>query len=598
MCEYIKNYGEFLSIYELPLVFGFTEQFVKLIEPFITITSSENRTFRKPTPRVRHEIILRSQRVIEEQAGYSEKEGTKYIGDPYKIYARYRVKQEGKFSAGITTEKDAGEYIFNDTLGTQLDFYSAHVNLENVGFAERIIVGDYNMNFGQGLVLWTGFSSGKSSYTTDINRYATKITPYISAAENQFFRGVGTTLELGKKFNASIFFSHKKVDGNIEGVDSIISNKSIFSSFQTSGYHNTTSLLEDKDAVAENLFGINLESIFECGIIGLTGISHNFNAYFLKEEKPYNAVHFQGDGYRAGSIYYRFRKKKVVFFGENALNNSKDFALLNGVDYFIHPQLSLSVLHRYFEPGYFSLYSNSFSESGKPQNENGTYLGIKFYPTTKITLNSYFDMYKFPWLRYQVDAPSGGRDFFAEIIYSISSNTKLSVRYKNECKSKNTSATSDSKTAILTNETVNKMRVHFDYNPTECISLRSRVEFLNYSLGGENEDGILMYQDIHFHPVEKPFSVQLRFAFFNTEGYKSRICAYENDLLYTFNIPAYFNEGIRFYINLRYKLSKKISLYIKYAQSNFNGSETVGSGLNEIRGNKKSEMKAQLRLKF
>lgn len=597
--EYINTYGEFLSIYELPMVFGFSEQFVKLIEPFIIVEPGNTGKDKKTTSRIRHEVILRSQRIIQEQIGYSEaKKGSKYIGNPYKIYSRYRVKQEGRFSAGITTEKDPGEHFFHDSLGNQIDYYSAHASFENLGFAERIIVGDYNASFGQGLVLWTGFASGKSSYTTEINRYATKLTPYTSTAENQFLRGGGATLKLSKNLKSSIFFSHKKIDGNLERSDNKLSDKSIFSSFQTSGYHNTVSLLNDKDAVTEKLFGINLESVIRSGRFGITAIAHKFDAYFLKDKNPYNTLHFSGEEYQAGSFYYRFNNKKIVLFGENAFNNVNDFALLNGIDYFIHPQLSLSILHRHFEPGYFSLYSDAFNESSKTQNENGTYLGIKFYPTTKLTLNSYFDMYKFPWLRYQVDAPSQGRDFFTEIIYSINTNSNLSVRFKNEHKNKNVSTDVVSRTSTLGEEILNKVRIHFDYKPIESIGLRSRLEFSNYSLASEKENGLLFYQDFHFHPVEVPFSAQLRFAFFNTDGYNSRIYAYENDLLYTFNIPAYFNKGKRFYINLRYKLSNKISFYLKFSQSHFNNSETIGSGLNEINGNKKSEIKAQVRLKF
>ncbi len=598
LLEYINQYGEFLSIYELPLVYGFSEEFVKLIEPFIIIGSSDEVEEQKSNSKIRHEVIVRSQRIIQEQLGYTDKEGTKYIGNPYKIYSRYRVKKDGKFSAGFTAEKDPGEHIFNDSLGNQIDFYSAHVSLENISFLERVVVGDYNASFGQGLLFWTGFSTGKSSYTTNINRYATKLTPYTSSIENQFLRGIGTTMRLGNFLKTSLFFSYKEIDGNIEGIDSSLSDKPVFSSFQTSGYHNTISLLEDKDAVKEMLVGLNLESIFKSGTVGITTLSHSFDAYFFKDSKPYNTLCFQGDKYQAGSIYYRFNNKKMVFFGENALTNKGDFALLNGIDFFVHPQFNLSILHRYFEPGYFSLYANGFSESGNTQNENGIYLGIKFYPFTKITINSYFDMYRFPWLRYQVDAPSEGRDYFAELIYSMSANTTFSIRFKNEIKKKDDPSGLDSKTSILTDEIINKLRLNFEYKPTNYLGFKTRLEFSDYSFAEEKENGMLIYQDVYLTPDKKPFSAQLRAAYFNIDDYNSRIYTYESDLLYLFNLTACYNNAIRFYLNLRYKFSKKLSFYVKFSQTNFISSETVGSGLNEISGDKKSEIKAQFRLKF
>ncbi|MCK5535804.1 MAG: helix-hairpin-helix domain-containing protein, partial [Bacteroidales bacterium] len=94
-----------------------------------------------------------------------------------------------------------------------------------------------------------------------------------------------------------------------------------------------------------------------------------------------------------------------------------------------------------------------------------------------------------------------------------------------------------------------------------------------------------------------PITLSFRYALFNTT-YNTRIYAYENDILYAFSIPAYFYQGTRFYANIKYSLAKKVDFWLRWSQFYYPNLETISSGLNEIKGNTKSEIKAQLRIRF
>ena len=85
---------------------------------------------------------------------------------------------------------------------------------------------------------------------------------------------------------------------------------------------------------------------------------------------------------------------------------------------------------------------------------------------------------------------------------------------------------------------------------------------------------------------------------FDTESYFSRIYNYEHDVLYSFSIPSFFDRGIRTYLNARWEIGRHVDLWFKYALTCYRDRETIGSGLNEIEGNRKSELRMQLRLKF
>ncbi len=108
----------------------------------------------------------------------------------------------------------------------------------------------------------------------------------------------------------------------------------------------------------------------------------------------------------------------------------------------------------------------------------------------------------------------------------------------------------------------------------------------------------MIYQDIIYKPKNIPFSATMRYALFDTDDYDSRIYAFENDLLYEFSIPAFSNRGFRTYANLRYRVNRYLTAEFRVSKTYFNNRETVGSGLQEIDGNQRTDVKAQLRFKF
>ncbi len=110
--------------------------------------------------------------------------------------------------------------------------------------------------------------------------------------------------------------------------------------------------------------------------------------------------------------------------------------------------------------------------------------------------------------------------------------------------------------------------------------------------------GFMVYQDVNIHPSGKKLSGSARLAIFNTDSYNSRVYAYEDDVLHSSGFGMYNGKGFRSYINLRYKMSRSLDVWARYAAFLYQDVETVGSGLDLIQGNKKNELKFQLRYQF
>ncbi|HRQ51922.1 MAG TPA: hypothetical protein PLR74_15350, partial [Agriterribacter sp.] len=67
---------------------------------------------------------------------------------------------------------------------------------------------------------------------------------------------------------------------------------------------------------------------------------------------------------------------------------------------------------------------------------------------------------------------------------------------------------------------------------------------------------------------------------------------------YYYAVPVFYDKGSRYYINARYKLNKYMNVWLKWGQIIYSGKDAIGSGLEEIKGNKKSEIRMLLSATF
>ena len=590
--EYLTNYGPALSIFELKTIDGFTPDLLQKIEPFIWFGPREEAKKKDDIFKYgKNQLLLRTLGTVQKANGYQQREdgSTPYEGNQYRYYTRYKYEARDRFSAGVTAEKDPGESFFTGSNKQGFDFYSAHISMNVNQTLENISVGDFLVRAGQGLVLWQGFTSGKSENVLGISKTNQGIRPSTAVDENLFFRGAATTLKFGKA-KLSIFYSQKNDDGNIAGTDS---TGFFITSLQTSGYHRTTSEIADKNSVRNTNYGGLFSWNFSNLKIGATFVRQQLNLPLIPASQLYNQFRFSGTENLTGGIDYIYNKGKYQLFGEAAISKSKGKAFVQGAVINLNDQLSFSALFRHFDKNYQSLWANTFAEGSNISNESGLYFGTRVLPVKFVTLSAYSDFYSSPWINYSTAAPSNGWDVLAQVDFVLSKKAEFYIRFKNE--EKEVKFIQDERYVNLPEQT-RKLRFHFNYKINEKINLKTRAEHAFYK-GLEKENGIMIFQDFQYQSGTN-LNFSARIAWFSTDSYNSRIYAYENDMLYTFSIPAYYGKGFRTYLNLNYKITKNIDCWFKIANTSWNDREIISSGYNEIQGNNKTEFKLQLRLKM
>ena len=95
-----------------------------------------------------------------------------------------------------------------------------------------------------------------------------------------------------------------------------------------------------------------------------------------------------------------------------------------------------------------------------------------------------------------------------------------------------------------------------------------------------------------------PLSLCAQGSCFHTDDYDSRVYAYEKGLLYTFYVPSFSGHGFRYSVHLRYDMKDWLMLIAKIGQTIYTDRDEISSGNDLIKGNKKTDLQLQVRLKF
>ncbi|HMO41341.1 MAG TPA: helix-hairpin-helix domain-containing protein [Saprospiraceae bacterium] len=606
LLNYRQIAGELISIYELQAVPGFELPFIRRILPYVTVRGDVDDyqiPFKEMLVGGRHEVYLRWSRILEQQRGYtpSETGASRYLGDPNQLYVRYRHAYGTRLSYGFTAEKDRGEEFFRGSNPQGFDFYSAHFFLRDYSKTlKALAIGDYAVSFGQGLMLFTGFGIGKSSNPMTIKRSGQILRPYTSANEVNFFRGAGATLAFGKQIETTVFASIRGRNAALLEPDTTESDIEIrnFTSFDLAGLHRTPTEIARKNALQQFTTGASIRWKRRNSHIAFNALYNKFDKTLTPNIRPYNRFFFAGDELVNVGVDYSLIRGNINFFGETAMSDNGAIATVNAMLIGLDRKIDLAILHRYFPRDYQALNPNPFAETLGARNEQGLYFGLEMRPARNWTAFAYFDAWSHPWLRFNVDAPSRGYEYRVRVNYELRRRLRAFVEVREEIKERNAPESPDNY-RILADFRTFQTRLHIERQISRVLELRSRLDWgFSQVDGGRQSTGFSVYQDVIFRPISFPLSFTTRFAVFDTEGFQTRFYSFESDLLFNFSIPAYYNRGTRFYLNMRYRATRNLTIEGRIAQTYWANQETIGSGLETIEGPTRTQASAQIRYRF
>lgn len=573
LADYPHASGKILSVYEIAGIPGFDNEIALMMIPFITL---EN-TLTTPA----YSSKLRNVSIT----NFSIKPGnedTSSLGSQWRILSKYKFTA-GTFAGGFTAEKDPGEKFLSGTPPVP-DFYSAYLSYSGKGIIKKIIIGDYSARFGQGINLNTGIRTGLSLSSQGYMSARDEIKPYTSTNENNCLRGIAAELSF-KNVAIYLFYSKNYPDATLGSFSGI--SKDYIENFYTSGLHNTYSLLQKKDAISDLFYGINLSYNFKNLKIGMALSEDRLSLPVTRSaDNPEKTLSFEGDKNNLYTIYYNSVIKRMILYGDFSVNKFYEYAFVQGISLRPADRLTVNFLYRKYSAGFISFHGKGPGRSSSTGNEEGITGNFTFEAAKHLFISGGCDIWKFPWLRYRCTAPSHGLKQEITVRFLASEKLTIDASFNYRLSVTNNPAT---KGIPKQGETISRtLKGAFRYSFTDNLTIGTRLDYKIVHTSGSR--GMLMLQDINYTFRKFPVTIWLRFCLFDTDDYDSRIYTYENDLLYSFSIPAFSGEGGRTYLMAKWKLNNIAEMRIKYGITSLNtGNSTFEN---------KEEIKMQFRLWF
>ena len=585
--EHRNKFGIYYSTSELYSIRELDRQLIKNILPFVKALNPDDIDQAKPDDKVAKSsntfleysrLKLRSRFTNDLQTRDGFLSG-KYQGSKLKSYNRFLYNFDNNYQVGILTEKDPGELSYTD-------FTSFHLQVKNFNVLNSFIIGDYMLEFGQGLALWSpfGFSKGADAIFP-VKKKARYLKPYTSAAEYRFYRGAATRLTLND-FSFTAFYSINTFDASIDSITGEIT------SIGQTGFHRFESEQNKKNAARQKLIGGVLDYKFlEKLNVGLI----YYNTSFDKNFKSSSLYDLSGNNFNYTSFYYDLYLSKLNFFGEASFDGNS-VASINGVQFFASREFIFTTSVRNYPRNYNNLLGFGFSErSGKINNEVGIYSGLK-WKLPFVVINLYYDIFRFPYRTSENSLSSEGNEFLFDLISNPIAKFEFRLRYKYENKEVTELIDADEQIVRRLKQII---RTEFIYNITKELRLKTRLEYNNFFIKDASikENGFLVFQDIRYVP-QKDINLYGRIIFFQTDSFNSAIYEFENDLLGVMPNLALYGKGIRWYLIVKYKPLNFLSLSAKYSETYKPDEYFLSSGDNEIIGNVDNRFSLQIDLSF
>ena len=177
LADYRMRHGDVMSLAELSSVDGFTAEKVRALSPFISLEGGSVNGLDSQTS---HDLAVKGGTAVSE-------------GNPKGGYGfKYRCEALGRWSAALAFSRANDE-----RLGLP-DAWSGHLAWEMKRIPLRVLAGDFNARFGQGLALWNGFSMSGAGKTNSFFRSSSGLSSSWSFTGSSALTGVASELSVAR----------------------------------------------------------------------------------------------------------------------------------------------------------------------------------------------------------------------------------------------------------------------------------------------------------------------------------------------------------------------------------------------------------------
>ena len=500
----------FRELYELQLIDCLKDYEIRNLLPFVEVrgdslevkgerleVKGKDLYFREVFHYAKHEMTLRvDARNMED-----------FDGDPMYGKLRYRFNYQNRVQAGVTAMMAAGDGRL--AMGERWD-YGGYIQLKDIGPMKTVVAGNYQANFGYGLVVGSPFKRGKSAYIQSTATTDEGLKKFSSVGDSyNYFHGLGATARV-KWADLSAFYS----------------------------------LRQGKEDAWNHVVGVNATARWKklkVGVTGVEDIEATSSQFRERSQASYSLEVKRREASGVMGMNARWNMGKVDIWGEVATShgNTWGVGVITGVRYRPISDVNLLAIYRYYSPEFDNVYANSLCSWSRMKDEHGGYFGLEYNRLKNWQLSAFGDIWK---TGFETMAQA---DFIPQKDYRM--HTRFRVKRKDE-------------------KDTYSLRWNMVYEFGQW-KMKTQADGNMVQAKGAWTYGWSVLQDVEYRFSEVPIVLQLRAQAFDAREWNNRVYIYENDVLYAYAIPFVYGLGGRFWLNARYKINDIFSVYLRVSET-------------------------------
>ena len=487
-----------------------------------------------------------------------------YLGNRFQHNLRYSFNWCNRIRFGITADKDAGEQGY--------DFWSPYLFIKDMGVLKELAVGNYKAQFGHGLLMGGGFSTGKNMALTSMSRQTQGLKPHASTQEYGFLQGAGTAVGWGRT-KVTFLAARTPLDATLKG-DTLIS------SFKEDGYHRTELECSKRHNIMLNTLAANIRYSYRGLKFGATALKENLSL-------PYKGY----DRFIGISADCSLNRSRYAFSSELSVLDSKP-AFIASQTFRLQKDWELNMIFRHYDPQYMALHSNAMAE-GSVQNETGLLTGFS-HNGRNLKLNGYADFFMHPKPRYGASEKSNGMDLRIEADWRVGRRDELYATARFKSKQKDCKYTKQLEYCLT-----GRYRLRWTHNLRGGAELKTQLLYVRYDFIAEPiSNGFALTENYNRSLLRGRLDVNVTVAAFYTESYDSRVSVYESGLRYAYNFMSFYGKGGRLAATIKYRMGNNVQLNLKAGSTYYPDRDEIGSAGQRIASNHKEDISVQFIAKF
>jgi hypothetical protein len=590
LLQYRAKYGALYSIHELSALPGFHRSKVLELEPFICL---QQVPINKRKKNSKHFMMMDIARTFPASKGYSKEMypgiSSGYMGTPLKTCIRIRSQPGKNLRMALTYEKDAGELFLYEN---RPQFLSSYLSYYGEGVIRHLVIGNFRLNQGLGLVNGAGFMHQPGNFVVN-SQSISRIKPYASKTEALYNRGFACHLGQNK-IQFLIWASHCRINLSPSALTENPDGDNWLNYQRTSGLFRNSDELECRDLAFRVHTGIQSVYRYKQLAVGIMSSTEwlypGGKALELLEKKPVPAFH------QKSSLHANWQKNQIQVFGELSTAGYNSLACLVGSLYQFNDFIRGTILLHHYGTDYKGSLPSSYASGSTISNEQGAAFFLQTETGKYMTAELCGELFRYLSPRYQTRVPSKGYS----LNLSLYGPGNKPLQWKTRFVSKTWQHTPEEKNAKvrpLYEIRTSRLDGQLIYLFRDLLKWQSRLVISYLSKSQEVSLGYAAVQQICFGH-SRTLKITAQYLLFQVSDWENRIYLYEPGVYYSFNFPCFYGCGHKTTLLLTLKLLRNTSFSVKISTIEYKDRAVIGSGLDQVDGNQKWEAGIQLRLSF